>query len=95
MDRYKGGEIKGVFTVYPNPGSDFIKVRLSESIKNENEVSVRIISSKSQLVYHIENINAAKETNDFSVPIQQLVPGIYFILIQTDTELQSMKFIKL
>lgn len=80
--------------MYPNPGSEFIKVRLSESIRYENKVSVRIISSKSELVYHIENINAAKETNDFSVPIQQLVPGIYFILIQTDTELQSMKFIK-
>jgi hypothetical protein len=69
--------------VYPNPASDQLFITLSS--KNTESVSVKLINLTGSVVYQFSQ----KNSTDFfqkQIDISKLVPGVYFIELQTEKE---------
>ena len=79
-------------TVYPNPFSDHISVRLPDELQNKN-VEVHIMNLLGQDIYHYtgkgNGLNQALKNN-----IKQLGTGIYTMSLLSENSSQVMKFQK-
>jgi hypothetical protein len=70
-------------TVYPNPTKDQLYIALSS--KNTESVSLKLINLTGSVVYQFSQI----QSSDFfqkQIDISKLVPGVYFIELQTEKE---------
>ena len=74
------------FTVYPNPTSDKINIKLENSANNS--INIKIMNSLSQIV-----INENFQSNDIVLNTKQLEKGIYLIQIDNNGVLISQKII--
>ncbi len=79
----RGIEIEEDAAIYPNPGSDFITIFTTESIK-----SIAIYSVNGALAHQIKQVKNSK------VNISGLKPGFYMIRIETEEETFNKRFIK-
>ena len=81
-----------LFSVYPNPTSEVLNVKLiSESFleKNSGDLKIQILNSIGQIVFD-ENQNS----KDFQVNTQNFSNGIYFLILKIDNKLvQQQKII--
>lgn len=73
--------------VYPNPGAEFITLRLDQPVY---KATIKLFTITGQLV--TEKINMSGE--HFSFNISGLSPGIYFAELNEDNAFLRMKFIK-
>jgi len=73
--------------LYPNPAKNQIVL----STAKQEDCTIQIYNFQGQRV-HSERWMASSE---YIIDIKGLSSGIYFVNIQTATELQSLKFIKL
>ncbi len=72
--------------LYPNPAKDELNLDIPESM---NVRGIRILSVNGA------EVKQARTLNDFeTIDISTLLPGIYFLSIQTDEEVINKKFIK-
>ncbi len=74
--------------IYPNPVSN--KIFISNKSEN-NIVQLSVISSNGQLIYKKSFLGSKK---DVSCDVQTLKCGVYILIIKTDKEIISHKFIK-
>jgi hypothetical protein len=74
------------FSLYPNPSTTILNIQSVASLKKE---SIRVFNTVGQLVK--EHLNAESIS---SLDVSNFVPGIYFIVIQTDRGTYKSKFIK-
>lgn len=74
--------------VYPNPASDFILVHAGDQIYDEGVV--RIYSSSGVMVYsqHYRGGDLVR------IPVDQLIPGMYYVLMQGDLKRAVGTFIR-
>ncbi|MDX6183319.1 DUF4832 domain-containing protein [Flavobacterium sp. Fl-77] len=75
---------KNNLSIYPNPASDFIKIQLNSSEKEE----IQIYDSVGQLV------KIATISNNDKIDVSKFTSGIYFIRLKNNPSL-SLKFVKL
>jgi len=75
-------------TVFPNPATDWLKVRLPESVKNPQKIQVYNMTG--QILLEVPCL----ESMPTQLDIAKLPNGVYLICIQTDKGLLTQKFIK-
>jgi len=71
-----------IFSIYPNPANDKIKVKLKNSINQE----IQIIDVKGKLI-----LESTLNTNEGNIDVSHLNSGVYFI----KTTNKNFKFFKL
>jgi len=69
------------FVVYPNPVKDRLNIRTSEAIKH-----VQIIDTFGKKIQ--------KATNSTTLQVANLKAGVYFLRVETNSGIQTVKFIK-
>jgi len=74
--------------IFPNPARDLINIRTSL----EEQVTVILINTLGERVYE-KNISA-NESQQITLNVQKLPPGIYFVQLQTKKGMISGKFVK-
>jgi hypothetical protein len=78
-----------VFSVFPNPTSDYLTVNIPLS---EKATQINILSTSGQIILHMiinENDTAA------IVDVNGIPPGIYFISMNQGAQVENLKFVKL
>jgi hypothetical protein len=75
-------EYKKIFSIYPNPSSDFITINAKEKIN-----SIEIYDSAGRKVY--SEINSKNQ-----IDVRKLLKGVYYIRINMETKSLTSKFIK-
>lgn len=76
---------------FPNPAHDYLHIQLVNLTLSQPE-EIRIYNLTGQL---IDVINIQGVTNNIiSIPIHHIAPGIYFAIIQTETDIMYGKFIR-
>ncbi len=80
-------EVEKVISIYPNPTSDYLKVNIEKSVKN-NEV--RVINVNGQIIR-----KKSFNKNEIEIDVKGLKGGIYFVQVFSDSEiLKTSKFLK-
>ncbi len=77
--------------VYPNPASDILNVELITSEKGEVILSLLDLSGK--LIYHSVNNYSASEVFTQTVDVNDFVPGVYFLVVNSGKEQMTTKVI--
>ena len=75
------------YTIYPNPATDKITITHHDELINEAAVSIFNINGEMILNNMIQN------QNKFEMNISSLSKGIYFVKIQTKSEIESKKLV--
>ena len=73
------------FTVFPVPTTDYLQIRFKTDFQSIQDLEVRDVTGK--LVYK------AVQPNSYHISTSKLVPGTYFVKIQTDTQVGVQAFI--
>ncbi|MBG9377917.1 T9SS type A sorting domain-containing protein [Panacibacter sp. DH6] len=77
--------------VYPNPAVDKINIELT--VAKSSSAVIQVINTQSQLVQRLSvNLQAGK--NIQTIPVSMLVSGNYVMLVKTDEETKTVKFVK-
>ena len=79
-------EKKGMFSIYPNPASDYVTIQLAEDVNN---ATIKVYNLLGELK-SITNASQAKTDIDIS----KLAAGVYIIEVVTDKSSYRQKFIK-
>lgn len=75
--------------IFPNPTTDKININIEENNLKEGQITVYNLLG--QIVQSINNQNLQ---NDFSIDVSHLKQGVYFLVIETNSQYYSQKFIK-
>ncbi|MGB0392158.1 MAG: peptide-N-glycosidase F-related protein, partial [Salibacteraceae bacterium] len=80
---------KGTFTIYPNPGNDFVNI---ESINFEGRTQIQIFNQVGALIYqsNMAMHNGSIET----ISAKDWSKGIYFITVSDNRKRETIKFVK-
>jgi len=90
-------------STYPNPATEFLKIKVDASAYSDNDPELLIIKSLSYQLFDLNGkilINKNVETTETSVPTGNLIPGTYILRIlmnqgkTSQTEIKSYKIIK-
>ncbi|MDP1726807.1 MAG: T9SS type A sorting domain-containing protein [Bacteroidota bacterium] len=81
------GSENTIFNLYPNPSSDKITIANTE---NSEETYIRILNIQGRQMMHSQFQNQ----NNLELDISALPMGIYFIEVNTESEIVVKKFIK-
>ncbi len=76
------------FVLFPNPGSDVLQIQ-SQDESSIEEISAYDILGKSVIYKKVPNLKS------YSLNVQELNTGVYFIYIKTKKEMQVKKWIKI
>lgn len=82
--------IANTIRMFPNPNSGIITTDLGGLINSE--VGVRLFNAAGQMVYH-NTVNPGSQT--FSINIENLPAGVYFVKLQVEDEVVSKKIMKM
>ncbi len=74
--------------IYPNPVKDFLKLDLTTFNENFNQIQVMNMEGKQLL-----NISHVSGGQAYTIPVDNLADGIYFLQMRTATGLYSRKFV--
>jgi hypothetical protein len=75
-----------IFTVFPNPASDFVEIRSTDDCKGE----IQVLNDKGQLI-----LTQQMQGKVNRISMRGLVKGMYFIKIQADERCYQQKIINL
>lgn len=77
------------FEVYPNPASDVVNIQLSEIMQHENlNVSILNVQGREIFKTHVQHTNSR-----FRINLSDLLPGIYFIKLETQAHTAIKKLV--
>jgi hypothetical protein len=79
--------------LFPNPTQDVLNVECTQL--GQNDVNVKIIDEKGRVVMERNITPEGNENTVFSLTIDELDPGNYCVLIQTEKGYLSQNFMKL
>ncbi|MEI7596675.1 MAG: YCF48-related protein [Bacteroidota bacterium] len=74
------------YIISPNPTSDKLRI---ENLSNTKETSISIYNISGQLI-----LTKTTNNTEVEIDVNKIDNGIYFVRIQTDDNIESMKFIK-
>jgi hypothetical protein len=84
------GDQSNLFTIQPNPARDIMVI--SSNVPILKDVKVLIINSSGALLDHFTFSGNQGEFRR-TIGISQLTPGVYFVLIQTGTKVETLKVV--
>jgi hypothetical protein len=79
---------KGKMEIYPNPVNDVLNISITTEIKGDEKIS--LFNSYGQLVYQ-EGINSEE---DITINTDHLLPGLYLVMLESQSDLFSERFVK-
>lgn len=82
-------KITGAGKIYPNPATDFLTCALNR-YSMVNEIRIVNISGNTVKIIYKPEVSGDK----VKIDIADLVNGMYFVLVKTDNEIISAKFLK-
>ena len=82
-----GEETMGVASVFPNPGTTEVTIELSGSWNGT--IAAAVVSADGK-----EVLSRQFETAEMTLPVQQLVPGIYMIRVTDGTKTAIVRWVK-
>ncbi|HLC82497.1 MAG TPA: T9SS type A sorting domain-containing protein, partial [Bacteroidia bacterium] len=81
---------KDVISIYPNPASSFVSVDVELGDISSTEIIVTNILGEQLFIEKMAETKSLKKT----IPVSNLVNGIYFITIKTKQGKSVQKFVK-
>jgi len=78
--------------VFPNPFVDKIEVQAKAIMKTQVQLS--LVNASGQILHKFQTTTLLNGTNTFNLPVPQLPPGIYFLLINHDYGQEAIKIVK-
>ncbi len=81
-----------LFTMYPNPATDFINIRLSQQILNEQQFILEILDVNGRIL-KTQSLSDTDGNNTFQIPAQGLKKGIYFIRLKGKNLIETKKLV--
>ena len=84
--------IESVFSLFPNPATNYVSISLSQS--KSNNYLVAIYNYSGDLMFIKQFAPSDIKNNKLQFDISQLDIGLYIITIKTDKEFKTLKFIK-
>ena len=78
------------YFIYPNPSNDFVTIKLKNIVADEITISLTDLSGRK-----IKQWNLINTENDIQLPLNDIVPGCYFINVNFQNKLFTQKIIKL
>jgi len=92
-ERGKGILSQGNLEILPNPVLDEAEVRLKDP--GEHIISYRIVDGKGIIVKERKTDQISAPLASIFVPMEELLPGIYFLIVQTSRSSYTAKALKL
>jgi hypothetical protein len=80
------------FTIYPNPATDFINIRLSQQILNEQQFVLEILDINGR-VLKTRSLSDTNGKNTFHIPVKGLQKGVYFVRLRGKSLIETRKLI--
>ena len=68
--------------IFPNPASE--QVYIDFYLQKAQAYSISVFSTEGKQVLEMENLKGKAGKNELSIPVQGIVPGIYFLNIQSE-----------
>ncbi len=81
-----------LFNIFPNPAQDQIEIGYAQ--KHQNNFNLKLYDSKGRIIDIILNENFQSELNNVKLDISSLLPGAYFVNIQSESGSLTKSFIK-
>ncbi len=81
-----------LFSVFPNPAKDFVNIRLSNKISQEQNIVVNILNIKGRILI-TQTLSNPDGANTFKIPVKGLNKGIYFIRLNGKSLAGTSKFL--
>lgn len=81
---------KSSFTIYPNPTSNVVNIRLDEKTRSE-KINVKIYDLAGKIVFSQNNFEANHK--DVTLRTERLVAGVYFISVESNGNIATKKLI--
>jgi hypothetical protein len=75
--------------VFPNPTTDVLQLQLNSAY---GKVNLQVINTAGQIIKQLHNVPATNRV--LTIPVQNLVPGNYWLRLQTGDEKQVLQFVK-
>lgn len=82
--------IENQFTLWPNPAKDYLQLTLSENSANIKGVKIVDVSGREILSFNQDIIKDKRAV----LPVESLVNGVYFVVVETDKGTWKNKFVK-
>ncbi len=80
-------------SVYPNPANDLLNVEINSALAANATISIHDISGRVLNSYSIDQLQ--KNGNQYHISTADLNAGIYFLNVQNNSEVKTIKFYKL
>jgi len=84
---------KNEFDIFPNPARDYIDIRYSTVLKGDRNVNVQILNCNGQIIDEFKIPSNVQEKNKIRMDTKGLDPGFYYLLIKSQKETRTKKFI--
>ena len=78
--------------IFPNPAKD--QVIINHQFRNQESLKVIIYDNQGRIASIIIDENLKSETNSVKLDISSLSAGLYFINLQSNSEMVTTKFVK-
>ena len=86
-----GKLIESKISLYPNPATDVLKISFPLSSISAKDISLFDINGRHQQLIYPEKVGE----NEFSMNVNNLLPGIYIVKIKVLDTYQTFRIIKL
>ncbi|MBL0356216.1 MAG: T9SS type A sorting domain-containing protein [Chitinophagaceae bacterium] len=82
---------KNNFSIYPNPASDIFYINNKKNI--QGKLAIQITDINGQIVHHLTSNIINPTQNRIPVKIDNLIEGIYFVVVKSDLYSETLKLI--
>lgn len=86
-------QVKPILTVYPNPITD--KLTVIYHSYGQTYTSLRMLDGAGRVLWFAQNKGLQSDESIFYPPVQELAPGVYFIIAETPENSIVRKFVKM
>lgn len=86
-------QVKPILTVYPNPITD--KLTVIYHSYGQTYTSLRMLDGAGRVLWFAQNKGLQSDESVFYPPVQELAPGVYFIIAETPENSIVRKFVKM
>ncbi len=80
------------FTIFPNPAKDYISIKLSHQLSNNENPVISIFNIQGRVIM-TQPFSNPNEANTFQIPVKGLKKGVYFISINGKNLIGTGKFV--
>ncbi|NOT50313.1 MAG: T9SS type A sorting domain-containing protein [Chitinophagaceae bacterium] len=78
--------------LFPNPASDVLQVQIPSERKEATKINIIDATGKQ---IHVQSIQLNEGTNAISIPVNHLLKGTYYLVVESEDGRQSRSFIKM